>query len=123
MDVDGTFIGVLVAVLGPAMALLMPIWQVRELVSSWRIGHAHLTERRFAEAEAQFRVTLPLAERRFGPEHWRTALHLNALGLALVGQGRLEEAAPLVERAIRIVEAAAPPGTERAIVLVGGSVL
>jgi tetratricopeptide (TPR) repeat protein len=93
-----------------------------DIVATWRRGHAALAARRFDEAEECFTATLAIAEHRFGPDHWRTALHVSALAQALVAQGRLEDAAPLVDRALGIVERWAPmPNAEAASVVLGAA--
>lgn len=95
-----------------------------DLVTSWRRGQSALAEGRYAEAEASFRSTLELSQRRFGAEHWRTALHVNALAQALLGQGRLDDAAPLVERAMRILERWSPvPHPDLAGILLAAATL
>ena len=76
--------------------------------TTWRQGHAALAAGRYAEAEACFRATLPPARARFGEEHWRTALHANALARALIGQRRLDEAAPFVATALGIFDRWSP---------------
>ena len=94
----------------------------RDIVATWRRGQAAFAADRFDEAEQCFLITLGIAEHRFGPDHWRTALHVNALAQALVGQRRLDEAAPLVERALGIVERWSPmPHAEAANVLLGAA--
>jgi tetratricopeptide (TPR) repeat protein len=79
-----------------------------DLVTHWRRGHAALAEGRHGDAEACFRSSLEMSQRRFGADHWRTALHVNALAQALLGQGRLDDAAPLVERAMGILALCSP---------------
>jgi tetratricopeptide (TPR) repeat protein len=94
----------------------------RDIVATWRRGQAAFAADRFDEAEQCFLVTLGIAEQRFGPDHWRTALHVNALAQALVGQKRLDEASPLVDRALGIVERWSPmPHTEAASVILGAA--
>jgi tetratricopeptide (TPR) repeat protein len=91
----------------------------------WRAGQAALAERRYADAETCFRESLAAAGRQFGPAHWRTALHVNALAMAICAQNRLDEAAELVDRAVRAIDAWGPrlPHPEVAMVLVGASVV
>ncbi len=94
----------------------------RDIVVMWRRGQAALAANRFEEAEECFVVTLGIAEQRFGPDHWRTALHVDALAQALVGQRRVDDAAPLVDRALGIVERWAPmPHAEAASVILGAA--
>lgn len=108
---------------GPATIVGWHALRRRTILVPWRVGHAHLEEGRFAEAEAKFRETLVMAERRFGVSHWRTSLHLNALALSLMGQKRLDEARSPVERALAIAEHHQPlPSDEVAIVFVGASI-
>jgi tetratricopeptide (TPR) repeat protein len=61
-----------------------------------------------ADAEACFRKTVGIAERRFGADHWRVAMQLQLLGLSLLLQGRADEAAPFVEGALAIVDRLEP---------------
>ena len=63
----------------------------RDIVATWRRGQAAFAADRFEEAEQCFLATLGIAEHRFGPDHWRTSLHVNALAQALIGQRRLEQ--------------------------------
>jgi tetratricopeptide (TPR) repeat protein len=122
MDVEATVI-VLIGLLGPASVMGWPFLKRRRILVPWRIGHAHLSEGRCAEAEAKFRETLAMAQERFGADHWRTSLHKNALALSLLGQNRLDDAQPLVERAFAIADARKPlPHPELALVYVGASV-
>lgn len=120
---------------GEAIALILYLlggfgfavgWQAlrgRGLLVPWRVGHAHLEAGRFVEAEATFRQTLAIAERRFGEDHWRTSLHLNALSQALIAQNRLDDAKPIVERALAVAERYRPlPHDQVAIVFLGASV-
>jgi tetratricopeptide (TPR) repeat protein len=94
----------------------------RDIVATWRRGQAAFAADRFEEAEQCFLATLGIAEQRFGPDHWRTSLHVNALAQALIGQRRLDEAAPLVERALSIVERWSPmPHAEVASVVLGAA--
>ncbi|HEY3819155.1 MAG TPA: tetratricopeptide repeat protein [Polyangiaceae bacterium] len=94
----------------------------RDILTTWRRGQAAFAAERFDEAEECFLLTLAIAEQRFGPDHWRTALHVNALAQALVGQRRLEDAAPLVDRALGIVERWSPmPQAEAASVVLGAA--
>jgi tetratricopeptide (TPR) repeat protein len=94
----------------------------RDIVSTWRRGQAAFSAKRLDEAEECFTLTLAIAEKRFGPDHWRTALHVNALALVLVHQGRLEDAAPLVDRALGIVDRWSPmPAAEAASVVLGAA--
>lgn len=120
-------ITLLVTVLGGAAALAgaraLRARIVGRLLVPWRVGHAQLEEGRFAEAEATFRDTLASAERRFGADHWRTSLHLNALAQSLIGQKRLDDAKPVVERALAIAERHQPlPHDHVALVFLGASV-
>jgi tetratricopeptide (TPR) repeat protein len=122
MDAEATVI-VLLGLLGPASVMGWPFLKRRRILVPWRIGHAYLAEGRFSEAEAKFRETLAMATGRFGIDHWRTSLHMNALALSLVGQNRLDDAQPLVERAFAIADAQKPlPHSELALVFVGASI-
>jgi tetratricopeptide (TPR) repeat protein len=119
MGPEMLILGAVVAALGVAGASRK---RQREILVAWRRGHAELVAGRYAEAEASFRSTLALAERRFGSEHWRTALHVNALAQALLAQKRLDDAAPLVARAMALHERWIPlPHPELAVVLVGAA--
>jgi tetratricopeptide (TPR) repeat protein len=121
---DGDAIALLLFLAGgPAVAVGWQALRGRAILVPWRVGHAHLEAGRFVEAEAKFRETLALAERRFGVGHWRTSLHLNALGQALLGQRRLDDAKPIVERALAIAEPYEPlPNDHVAIVFLGASI-
>jgi tetratricopeptide (TPR) repeat protein len=113
------FVGVVVAAIG---ALSASRQGRRDILVTWRRGHAALAAGRHDEAEDCFRTTLAIAEHRFGPDHWRTSLHVNALAQTLVAQRRLEEAALLVDRALGIVERWSPmPHTEVASVILGAA--
>ncbi|MEX1365424.1 MAG: serine/threonine-protein kinase [Nannocystaceae bacterium] len=57
------------------------------------------------EALAYHRRALAIRERSLGPEHWRVATTRHNLGLALVRDGRLDEAAQEQEAAVRITRA------------------
>ena len=91
------FVSVIVAAIG---ALSASRQGGRDILVTWRRGQAAFVAGRHDEAEECFRSTLRIAEQRFGPDHWRTALHVNALAQALLAQRRLDDAAPLVDRAI-----------------------
>jgi eukaryotic-like serine/threonine-protein kinase len=121
---DGEAIALMLFLLGaPSVALGWQALRGRTILVPWRVGHAHLEAGRFAEAEARFRETLAMAERRFGPDHWRTALHLNALGQAILAQKRIDEAGPVVERALAIAKRCDPlPHDHVAIVFLGASI-
>jgi tetratricopeptide (TPR) repeat protein len=94
----------------------------RDILVTWRRGQASLVAGRYDDAEECFRATLVLAEHRFGLDHWRTALHVNALAQALVAQRRLDEAAPLVDRSLGIVERWSPmPHAELSYVVLGAA--
>jgi tetratricopeptide (TPR) repeat protein len=122
MDVEATVI-VLIGLLGPASVMGWPFFKQRRILVPWRIGNALLAEGRFAEAEAKFRETLAMASARFGVDHWRTSLHMNALALSLVGQNRLDDAQPLVDRALVVADAQKPlPHPDLALVFVGASI-
>jgi tetratricopeptide (TPR) repeat protein len=112
-------VSAIVAALG---ALSASRQRTRDIVSMWRHGQAAFAGARYEEAERCFRATLSIAEQRFGPDHWRTALHCNALAQSLLGQKRLDDAAPLVDRAMGIVERWSPmPHAELANVLAGAA--
>jgi tetratricopeptide (TPR) repeat protein len=118
---EGSFLGLLIGALGAAS---MALHRRREILTPWRVGHAHLADKKYAEAEACFRETLAIAERRFGPNHWRTAIHVNALAQAILGQKRAAEAAELVGRAVVIAERWRPsPHPHLSIVFVGAATL
>ena len=113
------FVGAVVAAIG---ALSASRQGRRDILVMWRRGHASLVAGRHDDAEECFRATLVIAEQRFGLDHWRTALHVNALAQALVAQKRLDEAAPLVDRALGIVERWSPmPHVDLAHVLLGAA--
>lgn len=113
------FVSVIVAAIG---ALSASRQGGRDILVTWRRGQAAFVAGRHDEAEECFRSTLRVAEQRFGPDHWRTALHVNALAQAILAQRRLEDAAPLVDRAIGIVNRWSPmPHVEIATVLAGAA--
>jgi len=117
------FVMLFALVAGPASLLGWGILRGRTFLVAWRVGSAHLEAGRFAEAEVKFRETLALADRRFGVGHWRTSLHLNALAQALIGQNRLDDARPVVERALAIAERYDPlPHDQVALVFLGASI-
>jgi tetratricopeptide (TPR) repeat protein len=64
-----------------------------------------LSAARLAEAEAHLRMGLAHAQGRFGEDSWRTAFHLGALSEVLVNQGKLDEARPLMHRALAMHDA------------------
>ncbi len=118
---EGSFLGLLLGAIGAASVALQ---RRREILAPWRVGHAHLADKKYDEAELCFRRTLDLAERRFGPDHWRTAIHLNALAQAVLGQKRTDEASRLTMRALDIAGRWRPtPHPHLAIVYVGAAVL
>ncbi len=118
---EGNFLGLLIGALG---AVSVALHRRREILGPWRSGHANLADRRYAEAEASFRRSLAIAERRFGPDHWRTAIHVNALAQALLGQKKLPEASSLSARALGIAERWRPsPHPQLAIVFIGASAI
>jgi tetratricopeptide (TPR) repeat protein len=113
------FVSMIVAAVG---ALSASRQSGRDILVAWRRGHAALVAGRLEEAEACFRSTLRIAERRFGPDHWRTALHVNALAQALLAQKRMDDAGHMVDRALGIVERWSPmPHPEIANVLAGAA--
>jgi len=114
-------VGAIVATIG---ALSASRQGRRDIVVTWRRGQSSLAAGRYDDAEECFRTTLALAEGRFGLDHWRTSLHVNALAQTLIAQRRLEDAAPLVERALGIVERWPPmPHAEQASVILGAVAL
>jgi tetratricopeptide (TPR) repeat protein len=125
--------GLIMGTLGPELVFVAAVMAAvgalsasrqgrRDIVATWRRGHAAFAADRFDEAEQCFLLTLAIAEQRFGPDHWRTALHVNALAQALVGQRRLDDAAPLVDRALGIVERwSRMPHAEAASVILGAA--
>jgi tetratricopeptide (TPR) repeat protein len=113
------FVGAIVAAIG---ALSASRQGRRDILVTWRRGQASLVAGRFDDAEECFRATLTIAEHRFGPDHWRTALHVNALAQTMVAQKRLDEAAPLVDRSLGIAERWSPmPHAELANVVLGAA--
>jgi hypothetical protein len=118
---EGNFLGLLIGALG---AVSIALHRRREILTPWRRGHERLGDKRYADAEPCFRETLRIAERRFGPDHWRTAIHLNALAQSVAGQRRIAEALELSARAIGIVERWHPtPHPHLSIVFVGAAAL
>jgi tetratricopeptide (TPR) repeat protein len=112
----------LVSFVVAALGALSASRQPRDLLATWRRGQLAFAAAQYEEAEACFRATLALAEQRFGPDHWRTALHCNALAQALLAQKRLDDAAPHVDRAMGILERWSPlPHTELATVMAGAA--
>jgi eukaryotic-like serine/threonine-protein kinase len=63
---------------------------------------------RYEEAERDLRVALERAEGLYGVEHAWTGVALNGLGVALMGRGKLREAIPLLEKALRVRERLEP---------------
>ena len=59
---------------------------------------------RFAEAEADARVAVERAESLYGVEHAWTAIALEDLGLALLGQGKITEAIRTLTKTLAIRE-------------------
>jgi tetratricopeptide (TPR) repeat protein len=113
------FVGAIVAALG---ALSASRQRSRDLLATWRHGQIALAQGRFDDAEKCFRATLSMAEHRFGPDHWRTALHASAVGQSLLAQKRLDEAGAFVDRAMGIVERWSPlPHPELAGVMAGAA--
>jgi tetratricopeptide (TPR) repeat protein len=118
---EGNFLGLLIGALG---AVSIALQRRREILGPWRTGHANLGDKKYSEAEVCFRQSLAIAERRFGPNHWRTAIHVNALAQALLGQKRHAEASTLTERALGIVDCWKPtPHPQLTIVFVGAAAL
>jgi tetratricopeptide (TPR) repeat protein len=118
---EGNFLGLLFGALG---AVSIALHRRREILGPWRSGHENLIDKKYPEAEACFRQSLAIAERRFGPDHWRTAIHVNALAQSLLGQKRLAEASTLSGRALGIVERWRPtPHPQLAIVYIGAAAL
>ena len=116
---EGNFLGLLIGALG---ALSLAVHRRREILEPWRLGHEHLAHKRYPEAEECFRRTLRIAERRFGPHHWRTAIHLNALGQALLCQGRMADATRSIGAATEIAMGWHPlPHPQLTIVFVGAA--
>jgi tetratricopeptide (TPR) repeat protein len=113
------FVSIVVAALG---ALSASRQHSRDILMTWRRGQLAFASAKYGEAEACFRATLALAEQRFGPDHWRTALHCNALAQSLLAQKRVDDAAPHVDRAMGILERWSPlPHTELATVMAGAA--
>src|SRR5579883_2344000 len=83
-------------------------WWRGALWRQYNRGRGHALQGRWDRAEPCFRASLSLAEKRFGPGQWRVALHCSALAEMVLLQGRKEEAAPLVARALAIVDAHQP---------------
>ena len=71
-------------------------------------GHA-------AQAESLDRVALAMAERLYGPDHDEAAQQLNNLGAVLSQAGKIQEAVPLLERALAIRVAQRPRHNDVAI--------
>lgn len=105
MDDFGGAVGMLVAAVGSVAGLTYLVRRNVRLTRAWTDGVAALKGGKFAEAEGCFRRSLALAEERFGKTHWRTAFHLGALSEALVQQKKLEEARPLMQRALALHDA------------------
>lgn len=70
------------------------------LAAEWRRAQGLLRRGDYFAAEAVFRQTLAIAEKRFGADHWRVTLHLNALAVTLMARRNVAGAEPLVERAL-----------------------
>jgi hypothetical protein len=66
---------------------------------------------RYAEAETDLSSALERVEGLMGSNHAWTAIVLNDLGKALLGEGKLRQSIPILERALRIREQSEPsPG-------------
>jgi len=63
---------------------------------------------RYGEAERDLRASLDKAEGLYGKGHAWTAFALNDLGVALLGQGKLHEAVPVLTQALGIRERLEP---------------
>lgn len=72
-------------------------------------------QHRFAESEAVFRETVDLATKRLGADHPQRLMFVNFLAVALVKQGKLEEASELLNQVIPAMKAAI--GTDHDITL------
>jgi serine/threonine protein kinase/tetratricopeptide (TPR) repeat protein len=72
------------------------------------LNHARVLTsiQRFGDAEASARAALDLYSQRFPVGFWRVASARTALGEALLGQGRTEDAAPLLEAGFQALLAA-----------------
>ncbi|MCX7630558.1 MAG: tetratricopeptide repeat protein [Geminicoccaceae bacterium] len=77
-----------------------------EAEEAYRRGQALLEAGKLVEAARAFERVLELAERALGPDDPRLAVDLNNLGEVYRRLGRLDEAAQLLQRAIRLDEAA-----------------
>lgn len=66
------------------------------------LAHLYSRLRKFKEGEPMFRECLKIRENVFGPSDDRTGIALTGLGGMLHLMGKLEEAKPLLERAIAI---------------------
>jgi tetratricopeptide (TPR) repeat protein len=63
----------------------------------------------YAAAERHFRAALEIQQDTYGADHVEVTNHLVNLSIALADQGKLDEAIPLLERAIEIREAGSRP--------------
>ncbi len=91
-------------VLGPDHSLVAAVLSNLGNVS-WKPG----TPRRAAEALDYYGRALAIKERSLGPDHPSVAITLNNLAIVHWEEGRLEEAAALLERALAIREEAFGP--------------
>jgi len=98
-----------------SLALLLPDAPVRaqpseEADRAYRRGVSLLEAGKLEEAAREFEKVLELAERALGPDDPRLAVDLNNLGEVYRRMGRLDRAAELLRRAIRLDEAAGGRG-------------
>ena len=74
----------------------------------------HQAAGRPAEAEGDARQALQILGEAMNPGHWRLADAENVLGGCLLDLGRMDEAAPLIERSLPVIEAAKGEGSRTA---------
>ena len=67
-----------------------------------KLGGLYAVQRRYAEAEHQFQLSLKINEKVFGPDHLDVAANLEALAFVLKKAHREEEAQELLTRAFKI---------------------
>lgn len=68
-----------------------------------KLGLWHFYQARHNQAEPLMRRALSIAEKSYGPEHPSVAIRLNNLAALLQDTNRLEEAEPLMQRALIIL--------------------
>ena len=79
-------------------------WEV--LSSLEDLAFLYVAQESYAEAEPLYQRALAMAEKRFGPEHFLTAMRMTRLATIYTLQQKYAEAEPLYQRALAIDEIA-----------------